>query len=184
MINFQNGTYNYLEDIKSTLGKVKKEVVVLDVESLLHKFKRIALELEKKFPPVNIAEHVGLIWAVNKLGLKPPEKEKQRGYDVIDQTGKKYEIKTRRRTKKKMEAGRKVRVVTITKNQMETLDRLVLVQLDPEYEVEAACVVPKDVLLKYSKEIENKEWTGKKLQLNCFPLKEKLYSYPGVNPVE
>lgn len=185
MINFQNGTYNYLEDIKSTCGKIKKEVALLNVESLLLDFKRIALELEKKFPSVSVAGHVGLIWAVNKLDLKPPEKPKQRGYDAVDQTGKKYEIKTRRTAKKKMEAGRKVRVVIISKNQMKTLDYLVLVQLNPEYEVEAACVVPKDVLLKYSKEMENKELTGKYLELYCFPLKEKkLYTYPGVNRVE
>lgn len=152
---------------------------------MLRDFKRIALELEEKFPPVNVAEHVGLIWAVDKLGLKTPEKPKQRGYDAVDQTGKKYEIKTRRTAKKKMEAGGKVRVVIISKNQMRTLDYLVLVQLDPDYEVEAACVVPKDVLLKYSKEMENKELTGKYLELYPFPLKgKKLYSYPGVKPVE
>jgi len=157
----------------------------VNVESLVSEFKRIALELEKRFPSVDVAEHVGLILAINKLGLKPSEKQVQKGFDALNpKTDEKYEIKTRRRTKLKVETGQQVKITTVTKNQMKTLDYLVLVQLGYEYNVEAACLVPKDVLRRYIEERGIKEGVRGEIRLNCFPLREKLYSYPGVKSLK
>ncbi len=92
-------------------------------------------------PIANYSEHLATV----ALGLTR-QRESTRGYDAVDASGKKYEIKGRRPT-----ANNKSRQLSqIRRLDQKQFDYLIGILYNENCTVNKACIVPHDVVLKHS----------------------------------
>lgn len=131
-----------------------------EIKKLLIEYRNIVNRLKEKgiIRTTKVVSDYGEYVAAKKLGLQRDPNPSNKGYDAIDEQGRKYEIKTRKAT-----AWNKPTIFPVNEDQLRSADFIIYVEFDDDWNLVKLLRIPTSEVQynKYKRVILNKNLVNK-----------------------